>query len=162
MWCPKHILQWQLIATLRALIYIRWMTIIVISPSCVILPSEYEYTIIMLITGVHWSSLVECMKRVSCWPWTNRKYVCIAACDSECVVIAVRCSRTYHEAASCKFSLMRHFTFRMQHYNVITAVHQSSLLVECMDRVPCWSWTNSAYVCIDCCARVCARIWLCY
>ena len=37
-------------------------------------------------------SLVECMERVSCWPETNRKYVCIAACVLELGgVIGVRC-----------------------------------------------------------------------
>ena len=114
----------------------------------------FQNTTIMLITALYWSLLVECLKRVSCRPWTNSSYVCTAACDSECVFIGVRCSRTYDEAASCNFTLMCRFAFRIQQYNVIMAVHWSSL-VECMDRVSCWSWTNRPYVCIAfCCVRV--------
>ena len=79
-WCAEtYTLKWQLVATLRALIFIRWMTMIVILPSCVILPSEY--TTITLITILYWSSLVECMKWVSCWRWANSSYVCIAVCS---------------------------------------------------------------------------------
>ena len=29
-------------------------------------------------TALRWSSFIECMKRVLCWPWTNSAYVCIA------------------------------------------------------------------------------------
>ena len=85
----------------------------------------------MLITALHWSSLVDCMKRVSCWPWTNSAYVCVAVCDSEVGVSGVRCGSTY-ETVSCNFALICRVAFRI-HYNVITAVHRSSLLVEwCM------------------------------
>ena len=38
--------------------------------SCVILLSKYTATLMM---AFYWSSLVECMERVPCWPWTNRK-----------------------------------------------------------------------------------------
>ena len=118
-----------------------------------------EYTTIMLITALHWSSLFKYMQRMSCWPWTNSAYVFIAACDSKCVVIGVRYNRIY-EAVLCKFILMRHFAFRIQHYNFIMAVHQSSL-AECMERVSCWSWTKqrvSLYLLL----RVSDWIWLCY
>ena len=35
---------------------------------------------IMAIPTLHWSPLVECMERVSCWSWTNSSYVCSYCC----------------------------------------------------------------------------------
>ena len=47
--------------------------------SCAILLSEYIATS-LIIMALHWSSLVECMERVLCWPWTNSAYVCSYCC----------------------------------------------------------------------------------
>ena len=47
----------------------------------------------MAMATLRWSLSVECMKRVPCCPWTNRMYVCIAACALELGgVIDDRCS----------------------------------------------------------------------
>ena len=51
---------------------------VILFDSCAILLPEYTATLI--ITDSHWSSLVERMKRVPCWPWTNRLYVCSHYC----------------------------------------------------------------------------------
>ena len=115
----------------------------------------FEYTTIILITALHWSLLVECMKRVSCWPWTNSAYVCIPVCDSERVVTDVGYNRTY-EAPSCKFSPMRHSAFRikntLQFYNGCALIFVVGWMYG--KRFSCWSWTISAYVFINCCVSV--------
>ena len=75
---------------------------------------------------------------MSCWPWTNSAYVCIAAFG---LVIGISCGRTY-EAAPCDFSLICHFTFRIHYIPGKINVHNgrvSIVLVECMmERVTCW------------------------
>ena len=64
---------------------------------------------IMAVTPLRWSSLLKCMKWASCWPCTNRTYVCIAACVLELEhVIDVR-SSTYNNVVVFSCTLMSYF-----------------------------------------------------
>ena len=123
------------------------MVVIVIAPSCAILPSKC--TTIILITGypalifggwLYETGIVLVLHiqnvRLHCCVWLG-------------VIIGVRCGRTF-EAASCNFALMRHFAFRI-HYDAIMTVHWSSLVEYMMERVLCRPWTSRSYVCIVVC-----------
>ena len=82
----------------------------------------------------------------------NEQRVRLYCCVQLGFVFDDQCSRIY-EAASCDFTsrviLLSEYTASRVQKMLITAVHRSSLLIECMtERVRYWSWTNSAYVCI--------------
>ena len=55
-------------------------------PHAPFLSKQIHITMVMS-TLHYWSSLVECMKRVSCWPWTNSSCVCVAVWVHEFEVI---------------------------------------------------------------------------
>ena len=95
-------------------------------------------------TGVVWALDKQCV-RLYCW-------VCVLGFAS---VIGVPCSMrsSFHPRAPFCFPNTLTGTVLL-----IMGLHWSSL-VECMERVPCWPWMNSTYVCIDCC--VCSWIELC-
>ena len=101
--------------------------------------------------ALHWSSLVECMERVPCWPCTNSKYVC-----SNCCLV---CDWPYWKLllvfdVACMgrmwFYLIRHFAFRI-HRNVNNGpcidFPWLNVFLICIDCVPCWPWTKREYVC---------------
>ena len=96
-----------------------------------------------------WSSLVECMKPVSCSPWTNSAYVCSyyrVVCDwwLYSKLLLVFDIGVVGNFTSCAILLCEYTA------TLITALHWSSL-VKCMERVSSRSWMNSAYVCSCCC-----------
>ena len=78
---------------------------VVISPSCVV---QIHY-IIMAITALRWSSLVECMERVLCWPWINSAYVAFLCVCLHWAVLSV-----IDAVWGRNFTLMRYFAVRWQ------------------------------------------------
>ena len=54
--------------------------------------NELEVVAMSMMT-LRWSSFVECIEWLSCWPWTYSAYVCIAACAITFEsVISLQCS----------------------------------------------------------------------
>ena len=98
-------------------------------------------------TALRWSSVVEYMERVPCWPWTNRTYVCV------CLNLNVLF--VFNAVWGRNLTPMRYFVVQIYTTMAMTTLHWSSL-VGYMERVPCW--TNSPYVCI----AACAWTWMCY
>ena len=118
----RVLLVFNNVETPCAWIFFRWMAVIVITPSCAILPSEYT-TIIMLITALHWSYVGP--GRIA------RTFVLVCVCDSDLLFMFDAVGHAY-ETTSCNVTLMRHFiseytTPRVQQM-LITVVHQSSLV----------------------------------
>ena len=91
--------------------------------------------ITMATTGLHWSSFVKCMKRVSCWPWMNSMCVHIVVYLKVLLVFNAIWHRnhTYHPHVVSKYSVFSIFAHWM--YGMVS----------------CWPWTNRAYVFIALC-----------
>ena len=110
-----------------------------------------KYTLIILWRVLRWSLLVECMERLSCWPWTNSAYVFsyyCAVCDSYSKPLFVfSVVWSVCNFISCAILLSEYTATSL----IIMALHWS-LLVECMERVLCWPLMHSTYVCSYCCA----------
>ena len=107
--------------------------------------------IIMAIMALHWSSLVECMQRVLCWPWMNSAYVvllcvCVCACIRLCyqwllhyeVAILPSCAILLSDGNGGSSS-----TFVCWIYGptgVVLAVTQQLVCFHCC--VWAWTWTR--------------------
>ena len=115
---------------------------------------------------LHWSSLVECMQRLSCWPWTNSSYVCIAVCDSELLLMfdTVGPMSPYHVILpSCTMFLSKYTNYTPVTINVnngrasifvVGWMYGGTGAVLALDkqrvRLYCccvWAWTWSYYWC---------------
>ena len=91
------------------------------------------------------SAYVECMYgMVSCWPWTNRKYVHIAVwLDLKVLLLRYWCSMQHEVVMFYAHVVMSKFTTWW-----LTFLRWFSC-VECMyGTVTCWAWANRRCVCL--------------
>ena len=124
-----------------------------------------KYTTIAM-TALRWSSVVECIKWVPCWPWTKSAYVCRSSLIGACVikfegVVGVYCSiwRCCNLTLICcpntllivvltlagqterKFALLTDYALEFEGLLVIDAVWGRNLtltLIMCCSNLPRW------------------------
>ena len=105
-----------------------------------------SYATIILIPALHWSLLIDCMARVLCWPPVDEQKVRLYCYVWLGIVIGVRCSVgamsriVWFYPHGCAILLSEYTTM------LITVVHRSSSLVECMKWVWCWPDLNNQHV----------------
>ena len=92
----------------------------------------------------HYMRTMIFMERGSCWPWTNRTYVCTVACLN-LKVLSVVFDTVYEVVSSRLFAILLSKYTTM----VMMTLRRTSLL-ECMHAtaVSCWLCPISMYVCI--------------